>query len=62
MRPAAAGSRRLVVRAAAENSVPAVKGTPPVLEWPVDNETAKDVFAFAGSLPEVGLGVYVDLL
>lgn len=54
VRPAAAGSRRLVVRAAADNLVPAAKsGQPPVLVWPQDNETARDVFAFAGSLPEV---------
>lgn len=41
-----------MVRAAADNSVPAAAGSPPVLTWPVDNETPKDVFAFAGSLPE----------
>ena len=55
VRPAAAG-RRLVVRAAADNSVPAASSSqPPTLVWPQDNETAKDVFAFTGSLPEVGV-------
>lgn len=58
LRPAAAfGARRsrcVVVRAAADNStVPAAANQLPTLEWPQDTETARDVFAFAGSLPEV---------
>eukprot|EP00882_Tetradesmus_deserticola_P011525 GHRQ01012192.1.p2 GENE.GHRQ01012192.1~~GHRQ01012192.1.p2 ORF type:complete len:132 (+),score=50.15 GHRQ01012192.1:307-702(+) len=35
-----------VVRAAAEGS------SVPPLSWPEDRETARDIFAFAGSLPE----------
>ncbi|KAI8476835.1 MAG: hypothetical protein J3K34DRAFT_399598 [Monoraphidium minutum] len=58
-RPAAFGcarpARRAAVRVAAaaeelstSSSSPAV----PVLEWPVDTETIRDVFAFSGSAPE----------
>jgi hypothetical protein len=35
------------------SSSPSSSAPVPVLEWPVDNESIKDVFAFAGSAPEV---------
>ena len=45
----------MIVRAEGDSaSVIGVK-TPPVVTWPSDNETIKDVFAFAGPLPEVRL-------
>ncbi|KAF8068235.1 Low molecular mass early light-inducible protein HV90 [Scenedesmus sp. PABB004] len=51
----AAGVRRgrsaALVRAAADDSAVAPR-SPPVLTWPQDTETARDVFAFSGSLPE----------
>ncbi|KAF6256902.1 early light-inducible protein [Scenedesmus sp. NREL 46B-D3] len=47
-RPCQSGRRAAaVVRAAAEGS-----SVPPTLSWPQDTETARDIFAFAGSLPE----------
>jgi hypothetical protein len=56
-RLAGAASRRCVVTRAAAEEVPvapvAQPQTPPTLTWPVDTETARDVFAFGGSLPEV---------
>ncbi|GBF91343.1 hypothetical protein Rsub_03663 [Raphidocelis subcapitata] len=51
-RPARRAQR---VAAAAEDAPAAASSSalsPPLLEWPVDNETIKDVFAFAGSAPE----------
>lgn len=57
------GSRRAVVlllRAAADNSsVPATQQRP-VLVWPEDKETARDIFAFTGSLPEVRVQLHIQ--
>lgn len=56
-RPAAFSSssssaaRRAAVRVQAADDA-ASASTAPLLEWPVDNESIKDVFAFAGSAPE----------
>lgn len=44
---------RVRVAAAAEEAPSSSTPFVPVMEWPVDNESFKDVFAFAGSAPEV---------
>jgi hypothetical protein len=50
-------SSSTVVRAAAEDAAPPAQPTafkaPPTVSWPRDTETARDVFSFAGPLPEV---------